>query len=70
VWEVNALGLKIKKIVGVLEVGLFHGINGAQAAASIEEGGGQKPVAAYSGWENGEVEIREAREIARVKSIS
>jgi ribose 5-phosphate isomerase A len=70
VWEVNALGLKIKNIVGVLEVGLFHGRNGAQVAASIEEGGGQKPVAAYFGLENGEVEIKEAREIARVKSIS
>jgi ribose 5-phosphate isomerase A len=35
VWEV---GLRIEEIVGVLEVGLFHGRNGAQVAAAGEEG--------------------------------
>jgi ribose 5-phosphate isomerase A len=67
-WEVHALGRRLKRIVGVLEVGLFHGRNGIQAANSGEEGGGQKPVAAYFGMENGEVEVRLAKEIEGVKS--
>lgn len=60
-WEVDALGLRLKQIVGILEVGLFHGRNGFQVANSGEEGGGQKPVAAYFGMENGEVEVRVAK---------
>lgn len=67
-WEVHALGRRLKRIVGVLEVGLFHGRNGIQVANSGEEGGGQKPVAAYFGMENGEVEVRLAKEIEGVKS--
>ena len=68
VWEVHQLGRRLKRIVGVLEVGLFHGRNGVQVANAGEEGGGQKPVAAYFGMENGEVEIRNAKEIEGVKS--
>lgn len=67
-WEVHALGRRIKRTVGVLEVGLFHGRNGVQVANAGEEGGGQKPVAAYFGMENGEVEIRQAKEIEGIKS--
>jgi ribose 5-phosphate isomerase A len=67
-WEVHALGRRLKRTVGILEVGLFHGRNGIQVANSGEEGGGQKPVAAYFGMENGEVEIRIAKEIEGVKS--
>lgn len=67
-WEVHNLGRRLKRIVGVLEVGLFHGRNGLQVAAAGEEGGGQKPVAAYFGMENGEVEVRTAKEISSVKS--
>jgi len=67
-WEVHALGRRLKRIVGVLEVGLFHGRNGIQVANSGEEGGGQKPVAAYFGMEDGEVEVRRAKEIHGVKS--
>jgi ribose 5-phosphate isomerase A len=67
-WEVHNLGRRISRIVGVLEVGLFHGRNGIQVAASGEEGGGQKPVAAYFGMENGEVEVRVAKEVHGVKS--
>ncbi|KAG9229361.1 ribose 5-phosphate isomerase A-domain-containing protein [Amylocarpus encephaloides] len=59
-WEVHHLGRRLKRIVGVLEVGLFHGRNGFQVASAGEEGGGQKPVAAYFGMENGEVEVRNA----------
>lgn len=67
-WEVHNLGRRLKRIVGVLEVGLFHGRNGVQVANAGEEGGGQKPVAAYFGMENGEVEIRAAKEVHGVKS--
>lgn len=67
-WEVHALGRRLKRIVGVLEVGLFHGRNGIQVASQGEEGGGQKPIAAYFGMEDGSVEIRQAKEILAVKS--
>lgn len=68
-WEVHNLGRRLKRITGVLEVGLFHGRNGVQVAAAGEEGGGQKPVAAYFGMENEDVEIRTAKEVHGVKSI-
>ncbi|OBT58235.1 hypothetical protein VE04_01308 [Pseudogymnoascus sp. 24MN13] len=67
-WEVHALGRRLKRIVGVLDVGLFHGRNGIQVANSGEEGGGQKPVAAYFGMADGGVEVRVAQEIEGVKS--
>lgn len=61
-WEVHQLGRRLKRIVGVLEVGLFYGRNGAQVVNAGEEGGGQKPIAAYFGMEDGEVEVRTAKE--------
>jgi ribose 5-phosphate isomerase A len=67
-WEVHQLGRRLKRIVGVLEVGLFYGRNGGQVANAGEEGGGQKPVAAYFGMESGEVAVRVAKEIEGVKS--
>jgi len=67
-WEVHNLGRRLKRITGVFEVGLFHGRNGVQVANAGEEGGGQKPVAAYFGMENGEVEVRMAKEVHGVKS--
>ncbi|KAH8602065.1 ribose 5-phosphate isomerase A-domain-containing protein [Bisporella sp. PMI_857] len=63
IWEVNQLGRRLKRIVGILEVGLFYGRNGLQVANAGEEGGGQKPVAAYFGMANGEVEVRTAKEV-------
>ncbi|TAQ85446.1 hypothetical protein B7494_g6240 [Chlorociboria aeruginascens] len=62
IWEVHTLGRRLKRITGVLEVGLFYGRNGTEVANAGEEGGGQKPIAAYFGMENGEVEIRLAKE--------
>ncbi len=59
-WEVHTLGRTLKEIPGVLEVGLFYGRNGAEVAAAGEEGGGQKPVAAYFGMADGSVEVRRA----------
>ncbi|KAG0652928.1 Phosphoriboisomerase [Hyphodiscus hymeniophilus] len=67
-WEVHQLGRRLKRIVGVLEIGIFHGRNGLQVSNSGEEGGGQRPVAAYFGMENGEVEVRNAKEIEGIKS--
>ncbi len=67
-WEVHALGQRLKLIEGVFEVGIFSGRNGLQVAESGEEGGGQKPVAAYFGMENGEVQVRDAKEIEGAKS--
>lgn len=67
-WEVHALGRRLKRTVGILEVGLFHGRNGLQVAAAGEEGGGQKPIAAYFGMENGEVEVRTAKDIKPIAS--
>ncbi|RDW80771.1 hypothetical protein BP5796_05469 [Coleophoma crateriformis] len=67
-WEVHALGRRLKRTVGILDIGLFHGRNGIQVTNSGEEGGGQKPVAAYFGMENGEVEVRTSKEIQATKS--
>ena len=67
-WEVHQLGRRLKRIVGVLEIGIFHGRNGLQVSNSGEEGGGQRPVSAYFGMANGEVEVRNAKEIEGVKS--
>ena len=67
-WEVHQLGRRLKRIVGVLETGIFHGRNGLQVTNFGEDGGGQKPVAAYFGMEDGEVQVRVAKEIAGVKS--
>lgn len=68
IWEVHNLGRRLKRTVGILEVGLFHGRNGFQVESSGEEGGGQKPIAAYFGMENGEVDIRVAKNIEGIKS--
>lgn len=63
VYEVNTLAAKIKAIHGVLEVGLFHGENGAEVQARGGLGG-QKPVAVYFGLENGEVSMKAAPQLA------
>lgn len=60
VWEVDALAKEIKEIQGVLEVGLFHGPTGPEAAAAGVVGG-QKPVAAYFGMLDGSVTVRKAK---------
>ncbi|KAE9972813.1 hypothetical protein BLS_008746 [Venturia inaequalis] len=61
-WEVNNLSKAIKAVTGVLEVGLFCGIDGITAKELHEKGdkklaahGGQKPVACYFGMEDGSV---------------
>lgn len=62
IWDVDTLAKTIKQINGVLEVGLFYGLNGIQAQAAGLNGG-QKPVAVYFGQEDGEVMIRKAPEL-------
>lgn len=62
VWEVVQLAREIKLIEGVLSVGLFVGENGAQAMSRGKRAGGQKPVAAYFGMEDGSVIVRQANE--------
>ena len=62
VWEVAELAREIKAIEGVLSVGLFVGENGEQAAKRAAQRGGQKPVAAYFGMEDGSVTVRVANE--------
>lgn len=67
VWDVDTLARTIKGIAGVLEVGLFHGINGIQAQA-LGLQGGQKPVAVYFGLEDGEVEVKRYSELEQTAS--
>lgn len=58
-WEVEELANKIKSIQGVLEVGLFYGKTGPEAIAT-KDVGGQRPVAAYFGMQDGSVVVRKA----------
>ena len=67
-WEVNKLSDAIKELTGVLEVGIFSGLNGVDAEAlRVKEGGlrtvtgGQKPVAVYFGMQDGSVQVRTAK---------
>lgn len=60
VWEVTALSKKIKAITGVLEVGIFSGLNGEESQA-LGGWGGQKPVAVYFGMQDGSVMVRTAK---------
>jgi ribose 5-phosphate isomerase A len=59
VWAVEVLARKIREIAGVLEVGIFHGLTGPQAAAAGGVGG-ERPVAAYFGMADGSVSVRKA----------
>jgi ribose 5-phosphate isomerase A len=66
-WEVERLSREIGLITGVLEVGLFCGLDGVQAERLRREGrstagklGGQRPVAVYFGMQDGSVKVRTA----------
>jgi ribose 5-phosphate isomerase A len=60
-WEVSKLAAALKGLPGVIETGLFWGLNGIEAEASgLRRASPQKPVAAYFGMENGEVEVKSA----------
>jgi ribose 5-phosphate isomerase A len=59
---VVSLARRIKALTGVLEVGLFSGSDGIDVAAAggVKSGrvGGEKPVMAYFGMEDGSVQTR------------
>lgn len=66
-WEVNAISRAIKGLTGVLEVGIFSGLNGVEAQELRAQDksvsavtGGQKPVAVYFGMADGGVKVRTA----------
>ena len=59
VWAVESLSKAIKSIHGVLEVGIFSGRTGPEAAADGMIGG-QRPVACYFGMADGSVTVRKA----------
>lgn len=59
VWRIGDLARRIKAIVGVLEVGLFVGMTGPEALAKSGRGG-ERPVAAYFGMQDGSVKVRTA----------
>jgi ribose 5-phosphate isomerase A len=60
-WFVDALADELVKLPGVVEIGLFSGMDGIQAANMQKVGLAQKPIAAFFGMENGEVEVRFSR---------
>jgi ribose 5-phosphate isomerase A len=63
---VDVLAARIAAITGVLEVGLFCGIDGVEAAALGRSGrAGQKPVAVYFGMEDGSVQLRLRKEMKK-----
>ncbi|WQF80456.1 Putative ribose 5-phosphate isomerase, type A, nagB/RpiA transferase [Colletotrichum destructivum] len=59
-WEVSALARELLMIPGIVEIGIFHGLDGLQAARAGKEGLAQKPVAAYFGMEDGSVKVAAA----------
>lgn len=70
-WEVNKLSHAIKHLTGVLEVGIFSGLDGVQAEAMRAKEAkhdvdvitaGQKPIAVYFGMQDGSVEVRRAKQ--------
>lgn len=66
-WEVNAISRAIKGLTGVLEVGIFSGLNGIEAQELRSHGGsrssvtgGQRPIAVYFGMADGSIKLRTA----------
>ncbi|ESU07923.1 hypothetical protein FGSG_02480 [Fusarium graminearum PH-1] len=59
-WEVNALAEELVRTPGIVEIGLFHGFNGNEAVKLGKESQAQKPIAAYFGLANGEVQVQNA----------
>lgn len=60
VWEINALAQELVRLPGIVEIGLFHGFNGVEAVKLGKQLQAQKPVAAYFGLANGEVQVQNA----------
>ena len=60
IWEVSHLADELVRLPGVVEIGLFHGFNGAEAATLGKEMQAQKPIAAYFGMADGTVQVQKA----------
>ncbi|KAK7431357.1 ribose-5-phosphate isomerase rki1 [Neonectria magnoliae] len=60
VWQVKTLADELLKLPGIVEIGLFHGFNGDEAIKLGKQLQAQKPVAAYFGLANGEVQVQNA----------
>ncbi|PHH70546.1 hypothetical protein CDD80_5940 [Ophiocordyceps camponoti-rufipedis] len=60
VWEVNTLAKELVSIPGIVEIGLFHGFDGDQGSQLGRELQAQKPVAAYFGMPDGQVQVQHA----------
>ncbi|CAJ0540433.1 Ff.00g075480.m01.CDS01 [Fusarium sp. VM40] len=60
VWEVSALAEELVRTPGIVEIGLFHGFNGHESVKLGKQLQAQKPIAAYFGLENGEVQVQNA----------
>lgn len=60
-WEVSKLSKELLSIPGIVEIGLFHGFNGAEVVGLGKEGQAQKPVAAYFGTAEGTVDVQRAQ---------
>ncbi|KYK55870.1 hypothetical protein DCS_07835 [Drechmeria coniospora] len=58
VWHIDLLAQELLRVPGVVEIGLFHESNGQQAASLPKELQTQKPIAAYFGMPNGEVQVQ------------
>ena len=61
VWLVADLAAALKGLTGVVETGLFWGMNGDEAEKlQLKRSNPQKPIAAYFGMQDGGVEVRHA----------
>lgn len=60
VWEVSALAEELVRTPGIVEIGLFHGFNGHESVELGKQLQAQKPIAAYFGLANGEVQVQNA----------
>lgn len=59
-WEIQTLADELLKVPGIIEIGLFYGFNGNQALGLGKELQAQKPVAAYFGMPDGQVQVQNA----------
>lgn len=59
-WEIKTLAEELLKLPGIVEHGLFYGFNGEEAVKLGKQLQAQKPIAAYFGLANGEVQVQKA----------
>jgi ribose 5-phosphate isomerase A len=59
-WEVKALADELLRVPGIVEIGLFYGLDGSEAASLGKVSQAQKPVAAYFGMADGSVAVQKS----------